>query len=45
MRYHIGVDWADQEHAVSVEDEPGQRARGDLSAAHGRRGSAPGGRS
>ena len=25
MRYHIGVDWADQEHAVWVEDEQGQR--------------------
>ncbi len=25
MRYHIGVDWGDQEHAVWVEDEQGQR--------------------
>ena len=25
MHYHIGVDWADQEHAVWVEDEQGQR--------------------
>ena len=25
MRYYIGVDWADQEHAVWVEDEQGQR--------------------
>ena len=25
MRYYIGVDWADEEHAVWVEDEQGQR--------------------
>src|SRR3990170_4714236 len=25
VRYHIGVDWGDQEHAVWVEDEQGQR--------------------
>jgi hypothetical protein len=25
MRYYIGVDWADQEHAVWVENEQGQR--------------------
>ena len=25
MRYYIGVDWADAEHAVWVEDEEGQR--------------------
>jgi hypothetical protein len=25
VRYHIGVDWADQEHAVWVDDEQGQR--------------------
>jgi hypothetical protein len=34
MRYHIGVDWADQEHAVSVEDEPGQRVRAGTSVPH-----------
>ena len=25
MRYYIGVDWGDEEHAVWVEDEQGQR--------------------
>jgi hypothetical protein len=25
MRYYIGVDWADAEHAVWVADEEGQR--------------------
>jgi hypothetical protein len=25
LRYYIGVDWADEEHAVWVEDEQGQR--------------------
>jgi hypothetical protein len=25
MRYDIGVDWADAEHAVWVADEEGQR--------------------
>jgi len=25
VRYYIGVDWADEEHAVWVEDEQGQR--------------------
>jgi len=25
MRYHIGVDWAEEEHAVWIEDEQGQR--------------------
>ena len=27
MRYYIGVDWADEEHAGWVEDEQGQRVR------------------
>ena len=27
MRYYIGVDWADAEHAIWVADEEGTRGR------------------
>jgi transposase len=38
MRYHMGVDWADQEHVVWVEDEQGQRVRARSTVAHAAEG-------
>ena len=32
MRYYIGVDWGDEEHAVWVEDEQGQRVSAGMMA-------------